>query len=227
MENFFSGSNNKNDYYLKGLNLRNPIEFINELESFRYQITENAKLKLRFLETILQTKELKLIHKLSIEFYENNNRVQSAYARLHEIAKYSYVQLELFYGAYKFYILKHFNEGKKCLRIYLLNYENSNLNKVFYNNFISTKNNMVVVRISSEKEDFHKINYISNECERYLGHIDKSLIGSDLDVILPNPIKNFHKNLLDPANITGNLISKNEGFKVFANHKNNNIVPCD
>jgi len=52
VENIFPKNGNKNDNHLKGLNLRNPIEFINQIEMFRNNIKENAKLKLKFLETI-------------------------------------------------------------------------------------------------------------------------------------------------------------------------------
>lgn len=61
------------------------------------------------------------------------------------------------------------------------NLDNEDLNKVFYNNMNSYR--MVVVRISSEKENYHKINYFSSGCYKYIGYEGHELIGKNLNTI--------------------------------------------
>jgi hypothetical protein len=122
---------------------------------------------------------------LTRDFYEKDQLILNLYKRLQGIARHGYVQLELYYGVYNFYVLKKFGEGKKLLRIFLLNGENSNLNKVFFNNYISSNNRLCVVKISSEKESYHKITYISPECQHLLGFSHTKLLAKDLNTILP------------------------------------------
>lgn len=62
---------------------------------------------------------------------------------------------------------------------------------------------LMVVKVSAERNDYHVIKYITSNSARRLGWTPLTLIGFDLNVILPDTIANFHPELWKARNQTG------------------------
>jgi len=79
--------------------------------------------------------------------------------------------------------------------------------------------NMIVLLIGNQKEDFHKIKMASGETEEIIGFNVEELIGEDLSLILPNYLKQTHKNSMNISSIYDSFLERDKGVTGFAQNR--------
>jgi hypothetical protein len=52
------------------------------------------------------------------EFFVMHYGIMNDYKGLHSVAKTNLVQIDLYYGAYHFHVMKNYDYGKKLFRLY-------------------------------------------------------------------------------------------------------------
>ena len=108
-------------------------------------------------------------------------------------------------GVYQINVTQQIRSGTKLLKFYSSYSQTNNLNKVFE---IGPQHleELIVVKASSEKSDFHLITYITSNSDKYCGFKPSDLIGNNLSLIIPNAIAPLHNKLWRADVITGHLL---------------------
>ena len=117
-------------------------------------------------------------------------------------------------------------EGKRQLKNYLSKAKNNNLNMIFFTNYYSNIYDLLVIKCSAERLDFHTITYITANSKKFLGEKPTKFLGVDLDEILPEPLQQFHKELWSPNIQCGNLLVKGRFLDVYVKNVDGYICPC-
>lgn len=86
--------------------------------------------------------------------------------------------------------------------MYITKRKNNNLNLVFFP-YHSSMNDLLVMKVSAERSDYHQIKYVTSNAFKRLGWTPLSLIGCDLNEILPEQVAKFHSYLWTPNKQTG------------------------
>jgi len=84
----------------------------------------------------------------------------------------------------------------------------------------------VVIGVSGEKETFHKVNLVSCNAWTYLKYSPQSLQDEDLSIIIPEPIRSRHKEMLSPKFSTCSLLESKKPLPLVAIDSRGLAVLC-
>ena len=84
---------------------------------------------------------------------------------------------------------------------------------------------LLVMKVSAERSDYHQIKYVTSNSFKRLGWTPLSLIGYDLNAILPDQIAKFHSDLWKPSKQTGLLLNRNEMLDMYVKLANGFLSP--
>ena len=143
--------------------------FLNGVNSMKGKISRSIEVKDQFLEELRMKGDLSRLQSLTYKFYLMKKRIVADYKALSEIAMKRYAPLILIYGNYVLNICQNRKVGYKLLTNFWKKMHFTNLNRLFSKNPKLNLMEPCVIQISGEKEDFHKVSYVSFNVYKWLG----------------------------------------------------------
>jgi hypothetical protein len=85
---------------------------------------------------------------------------------------------------------------------------------------------LLVIKVSSERVDHHTIKYVTSNSQKFLKWAPTRLLGNDLNQILPDPLTQYHSDLWKPNIQSGNLLRKSKMLDIYVKQYSGFITPA-
>lgn len=213
---------------------RNQISrFVKLLEYFegtKMKINQCLELRLEFLEEIATSCDLYKAYRKSCDYSRILRNIERRFRFLNCQVGYNYSPVLLAHRIFLNDIYQKRYLANKLGVEYIKGYSRRDLNRIFG---LSSQNtdNFCIISIENSALSTQEIKYASSNILEFLGNLDsklgwrtKELERKDLDMIIPNPINCFHKELTKYKNITGKMLMNKERKKMVALKKNGFII---
>lgn len=201
------------------LKLFKVIDFYNRYNACKATIVRATKIKKDLLESIANTKEVYFdqVFQQATLFNKERDKAENDFKYLSTRVTQQFTALKYVEGYFKLHILQDIKRAKGVLDSAIRKIVQLNFNNVLYDSRDNMRSeDKVVLTVSGEIMDFHKILTTSANCKLHLGYDPVSLISEDLSVLIPHPLKEVHSGMMSFKQSIGSVLEYKDTIPIVA-----------
>lgn len=188
----------------KKMQISNHIYFINLFQLTKKEVLTALSYRVDFLKVIRYSGRIQKCYRLGIKYYYLTQATQKHFDSLLEQSKRMYGPVLLVYSLFLQKVYQNSREASKIYQEYIRKQHQNNLIKVF-SDFKMTKEMFSTIFVRRNEETPQSIHYVHQSLADTLGFTVEELEGEDLDILLPTPIKKFHRIKMEPKAMRGRM----------------------
>lgn len=219
-------SNEQNENNLRLFKL---LHFTNTYSELKLQLRESVDKKNNLMNSMAENKTINFeyVYKVSTKFNIAMKKASKALKEVKEIASVHFTGLTLLEGYYLSYLKQDIKRGKSLIKKMMSTGINTNYNNVNFDSLRHYKvEEKVIIGVSGEVLSFHEINFASSNTKLYLSYSSTQLLEKDLSILIPEPLKSKHQNMLSFKDSNGILLEATEMIPVVAIDADDLAVQC-
>lgn len=200
------------------LKLCDCFSFLIQYQKIKSFIIEALKLKTSFLDKMRNTciADFHYTFETARKFNPLLNKISKQFVLLESLKEGRFNGVEILKAYYRLFLLQDCSRCPLDREGYLkitpmINYANFTLS---YQESFSRES--VVLGLSGEKSTFHTLNLVTSNVKNVLYYNSKDLQGKDASILMPEPLKQRHKDLLSETYFSGPLLERTSPLVVMA-----------
>ena len=204
------------------IDYQGTLELINYLKKYKGIFKKQLDIRMNFYNYLLNENKpnaIKLFNYIE-EFEKNDKNIEDLFSTITKATRTRFITIFILHICYQEHLrLNHVNAKNLMEKI-------KNFGKLqdFSDNKFSglmIDSDGVVMQISGELQEMHKVLYISSNCNAMFGYTTSEIIS--LEQILPKPFVNFHHINLEVNIDSGAFFNQNCMRKTYYKHKSGNL----
>ena len=205
------------------------FRFLNRYEKVKKDIKACKGIKLEFLRNIAENNEANFskISSDSKKFHIKCSKIESDFERLSTMVSPRFTGIKLIEGFFHIFLSQNLKKGRKLVDKAVSSKITLNYNILMPEGaFAGSQIERCIIGVTGEKSRFHSIDLVTANLKTILRYHPKNLIGQDLTVLIPDPIKSRHKDLLSQDLSSGAMYQRKTPLPIIVLDKLENALLC-